>query len=315
MRLHSRQVKPGYWNDTELIKHLSRDCRLFYVGLWQLADDSGCLFDDPMAFRIHLFAGDEDMTAEALADLRDQLIRLGKVYRYESGGKVCLWLTNFHKHQRLDKPAPPGPDSVPLPPWVEWQPGPGGARSKARYVVVSDVSPTCRGHVVDVSPPRARAYEPEPEPEPEPKSMYVPACEAEPEAEVRTAVLPAGLAECFIAYREAAEAGDVPAILTDGVKLAIMEGLKAGIDPPLMMLLVRRSADKRITNAGQYLNATWPELVRRGIKTLPAFEADESARAKIKGGKHDGRPPGRHPPTGRRSTSYNDLVEGPEHST
>ena len=43
MRLHSRLVKEGFWTDTELIRELPLEGRLFYLGLIQLADDSGCL--------------------------------------------------------------------------------------------------------------------------------------------------------------------------------------------------------------------------------------------------------------------------------
>ena len=55
MRLHNRQIKASFWTDTGLIQHLTREQRMFYVGLWQLADDSGCLFDDPFAFKINYF--------------------------------------------------------------------------------------------------------------------------------------------------------------------------------------------------------------------------------------------------------------------
>ncbi|NPV52177.1 MAG: hypothetical protein HPY71_01485 [Firmicutes bacterium] len=119
MHLHNRQIKAAFWTDTELIRELSRDGRMFYLGLIQLADDSGCLEDDTLAFKIHLFPADNDITLETLQGYRDTLVELGKLIPYEAQGKKCLFLKNFHKHQSLKNPNPP---EVPLPEWIKWIP-------------------------------------------------------------------------------------------------------------------------------------------------------------------------------------------------
>jgi DnaD/phage-associated family protein len=157
VRLHNRIVKAGFWNDTDLIRNFTRDERMFYQGLWQLADDSGCIEDDPWAFKLHLYPLDADILPETLIEWRDKYIHHGKLIQYTSEGKQCLYITNFHKHQTLDKPAPPAKDSVPLPEWVVWVQG--DTRRTSRYVV-RDVSGT--------SPGRAPLeIEPEIEPKPE----------------------------------------------------------------------------------------------------------------------------------------------------
>ncbi len=48
MKLHNRQIKAAFWVDTDMIRNFSLEERLFYIGLWQLADDSGCVENDPM---------------------------------------------------------------------------------------------------------------------------------------------------------------------------------------------------------------------------------------------------------------------------
>lgn len=165
MRLHNRQVKATFWTDTELIAHLDPIGRQFYQGLWHLADDSGCVFDDPVAFKIHLYPGDASITPDTLRGYRDTLIEIGKLVPYVVAGRSCLFLVNFHRHQAISRPAGPSSTSVPLPPWVQWRVG--ETRSESRYVV-SDMSLTCQCHdtapVGVMTPP-----EPKPEPEPEPE--------------------------------------------------------------------------------------------------------------------------------------------------
>lgn len=119
MRLHNRQIKASFWNDPDLLRW-PRDKRWFYEGLIQLADDSGCLEDDPFAFKINLFPSpvDSDITLEILAQWVEELIEDKKLVRYEVNRKQCLFLVNFHKHQKLKNPAAP---EVPLPPFLAWE--------------------------------------------------------------------------------------------------------------------------------------------------------------------------------------------------
>ena len=118
MRLHNRQVKAAFWTDTELIKLLNIPGRMFYQGLWQLADDSGCLEHDMLAFKIHLFPADSEITTDIIEEWVDKLIGSKKLIPYEAGDKKCLFLKNFHKHQTLKNCPPP---DVPLPFWITFE--------------------------------------------------------------------------------------------------------------------------------------------------------------------------------------------------
>lgn len=117
MRLHNRLIRPGFWTDTELIQALPMPGRMYYMGLVQLSEDSGVVEDNMLAHKIHLFPGDMDVTPETVEGWRDVLVELGKLIPYEQDGKKCLFLKNFHKHQKLRTPAAP---DLPLPPWVTW---------------------------------------------------------------------------------------------------------------------------------------------------------------------------------------------------
>jgi len=134
---------------------------MFYIGLVQLADDSGCLEDDLLAFKIHLYPADMDVDLDFIRKHRDRLVEMGKVIPYTAAGKKCLYLKNFHKHQSLRSPAPP---NIPLPEWITWEPG-ETARSSGKYVVNESYG----DRTVTVSSRYGDQPEPEPEREPEEK--------------------------------------------------------------------------------------------------------------------------------------------------
>lgn len=155
MRLHNRQVKADFWRDTEIISAFSIPGRMFYQGLWHLADDSGCLENDILSFKLHLFPLDNDITPDIIQEWVDKLIQMGKAIPYEAEGKKCLYLKNFHKHQTLKNPAPP---TVPLPPWITWQPYRSNSRA-GKYII---------GEITDEKPPVEDIRQPEEEPDLQP---------------------------------------------------------------------------------------------------------------------------------------------------
>jgi len=134
MRLHNRQVKAAFWTDTDLIRLLDIPGRMFYQGLWQLADDSGCLEYDVLAFKIHLFPADP-VSTETIQEWINKLVESKKLIEYEVGNKKCLFLKNFHKHQTLKNCPPP---EVPLPPWITFEAFPSNNK-QGKYIVNEDI--------------------------------------------------------------------------------------------------------------------------------------------------------------------------------
>lgn len=144
MRLHNRVIRPGFWTDTELIINLPIEGRMYYMGLVQLADDSGCLEDDILAHKIHLFPGDADITTNDIEEWCEKLKEMGKLIPYEASGKKCLFLKNFHKHQELSSPAKP---ECPLPPWITFKEYEG--KNPSKYILDGDVTEETDGDIED----------------------------------------------------------------------------------------------------------------------------------------------------------------------
>jgi hypothetical protein len=111
-----RTLKPEYWADEELATNTSRDARLLYPGMWNLSDEHSRLRGDARWIKGQLFPYDDDLTADAIDKLIEELVAVGKVVRYRIGGASYLYLPNLSKHQRLDTAKVPS--RLPPPPNV-----------------------------------------------------------------------------------------------------------------------------------------------------------------------------------------------------
>jgi hypothetical protein len=115
-----RSLKPEFWGDQDLAEQASRDARLLYTGLWNLADEHSRLRGDPRYLKGQLFPYDDDLEPVHIAKLLAELVAARKVLHYEVQGCAYLFLPNLSKHQRLEPdkvasrlPEPPAP--VPAP--------------------------------------------------------------------------------------------------------------------------------------------------------------------------------------------------------
>jgi hypothetical protein len=116
-----RSVKPEFWDDRKLAKRVSRDGRLLYIALWNLADEHGRLNGDPQWIKGQVFSYDDDLDADGVAKLLEELQNpaLAAVQAYEVDGDPYLFLPKLAKHQRLEPEKvksrlpepPPGPES------------------------------------------------------------------------------------------------------------------------------------------------------------------------------------------------------------
>jgi hypothetical protein len=106
-----RTVKPEFWSD-ERMSSVSLEARLLFLGLLNLADDEGRLRGHPSLIRGALFPYD-DIKATQVAGWLAQLERAGRVQPYQVDGESYLWVRNFAKHQRIDRPTP---SKLPAPP-------------------------------------------------------------------------------------------------------------------------------------------------------------------------------------------------------
>lgn len=133
-----RSIKPEFWDDRKLAKRTSRDARLLYIALWNLADEWARLNGDPQWIKGQVFSYDDDLDSAAIGKLLEELENpaLGAVIAYEVDGDPYLFLPKLAKHQRLEPekvnngrsrlPAPPAwatnprdpepPPAAPAPP-------------------------------------------------------------------------------------------------------------------------------------------------------------------------------------------------------
>jgi hypothetical protein len=104
-----RSIKPDFWK-SEKVARLPMGARLFFIGLWNLADDHGRFRAHPKILRGELFPFDED--ADVAGWLR-ALQAVGLVALYEVDGSTFGWVCGFDEHQKIDRrsasrlPAPP----------------------------------------------------------------------------------------------------------------------------------------------------------------------------------------------------------------
>lgn len=108
----SRTLRPSFFSSFTLAQ-VSRDCRLFFEGLWVEADDEGRLIDSPKMLAGAIFPHDDDVTREVADGWMDDLVRVGAIVRYEAAGGRYAAITHFAVHQR---PPHPTPSRLPAPP-------------------------------------------------------------------------------------------------------------------------------------------------------------------------------------------------------
>lgn len=102
-----RTIKPEFWTDKK-VASWDHFTRLFFIGLWSCSDDYGRGSAEPARLASELFPYDLSRECrETLARVSRALARLSEESRitlYEVGGEVYYEVTNWDKHQRVDKP-------------------------------------------------------------------------------------------------------------------------------------------------------------------------------------------------------------------
>lgn len=93
-----RQVKPAFWTDSR-IAELSAPCRLFYIGLWMLADDAGWFRADVPSIGVELYGYETRTRRErSVAAFLEALGASGRIVLLPCGHG---YIPAFSEHQRL----------------------------------------------------------------------------------------------------------------------------------------------------------------------------------------------------------------------
>lgn len=113
-----RTVKPDFWHDHRIATDLTRDQRLFYIGLWNEADDDGRFLAHPRRLLGAIFPYETDLAPEFVTETLSALMLSGRLELYVVNGEPYAQLTKFKQHQRINRPtesripAPPPPKQV-----------------------------------------------------------------------------------------------------------------------------------------------------------------------------------------------------------
>lgn len=150
--MRKRMITPEFFSDDELVENLDMAGRMFYLGTWTVAEDSGVFLLSPLALKMKIFPGDE-ISKDQIQSYIDTLVSMGKVVPFESDGKTYGWLKNFGRHQRLDNPSAP---TLPLPSWIAWVEDEKRHKSHYEFRPVEDTSATRLRQVSDKKQYRLR---------------------------------------------------------------------------------------------------------------------------------------------------------------
>lgn len=101
-----RTIKPEFWSSPD-IGDVSRDARLTFIGLFNMADDTGRLEAVPTQIRATVFPFDDDITVDQVCVWLNELALQGLIHLYASGRRAYLHITGWGDHQRIDKPSQP----------------------------------------------------------------------------------------------------------------------------------------------------------------------------------------------------------------
>jgi hypothetical protein len=95
-----RIIDPDFYLDEDLAS-CGFAVKLFYIGTWNFADDYGVIEDSNLRLKAQIFPYD---TID-VSQLRDKLVEIGKLVPFEAEGRKWLFVKNFLKYQRVDKPS------------------------------------------------------------------------------------------------------------------------------------------------------------------------------------------------------------------
>jgi hypothetical protein len=95
-----RTVKPDFFTDEKLTA-CSPTARLLFIGLLCFVDDYGVMQYSPKRTKMLIFPADNLDVEPFIAELVAQ----NRVVLYQSEGRSYLWVRNFTRHQRINRPS------------------------------------------------------------------------------------------------------------------------------------------------------------------------------------------------------------------
>jgi hypothetical protein len=163
-----RTYKPSFFR-SEDVAALTFRARLTWLGLWPYCDDEGRMKDNTALIKGDVWPLDDVSVEDIEADLAE-LAKHGRIVRYVVDGRRYLQVTNWHQHQKIQKPSPSnipapsangagplppgsGSDTTDLPEQSDTATPRRGREGKGREGTREAPSPRCQQHVDNPHPP------------------------------------------------------------------------------------------------------------------------------------------------------------------
>lgn len=96
-----RTIKPSFWEDEKIAK-LPRACRLFYIGMWNQADDMGVIRGNPALLKSAIFPYDEDLRVSEVQKWIDALVNARMLIPITYKSESYYIIRTFRSHQKFD---------------------------------------------------------------------------------------------------------------------------------------------------------------------------------------------------------------------
>jgi hypothetical protein len=97
-----RMIRKKFWDDRK-ISRVSRDARLLFIGLWNLADDLGVLVADNLFIKSKVFPYDQ-IQLQQFGCWINELLANGFISQFSHKSEDFYYLPNFSKHQTINRP-------------------------------------------------------------------------------------------------------------------------------------------------------------------------------------------------------------------
>ena len=136
-----RTVKPEFWTDEKIVE-CSLAARLLFIGLFNFADDKGCMERSPKRIKMQVFPAD---TIEC-EPLIMELITHALLTEYSVNGNQYLYIPGFLKHQKINRPSN---SAIPLPPEFTEISAPEKGESQSTHGTINDDSVSAHGGLTD----------------------------------------------------------------------------------------------------------------------------------------------------------------------
>lgn len=101
-----RSIKPEYWTDEKTGK-LKLQERLLFIGLWNIADDQGCLKSGTGYIKGQLFPYDEELRIDTVKSWLTSLINARLIVPFTFKGEGYYFIRTFEDHQVINRPGKP----------------------------------------------------------------------------------------------------------------------------------------------------------------------------------------------------------------